>query len=128
MLRRRLLGELERAGAADDSKTLALGARSCRFLELGFDVVAVTLSLVCEDTASIFPRCDDAVGGEFGCAVGGDGAIDGQVAGLARRATLPVIDAVLDDAGKLPGITFGISLGRASELGEPVAVEAIAAK
>jgi hypothetical protein len=36
--------------------------------------------------------------------------------------------AVLDDADKLPGIAFGVSFWWAGHFGEPVSIEALAAK
>ena len=54
-----------------------------------------------------------------------DLAFDQQVAGLPRRAVLSVKIAVLDDAGKLPGVALGVPFWRASELREPVAIEAL---
>lgn len=123
-----LLCELEGAGAADDAKTLISRARPRGVFELSFNVVAVAFTLMSKDATSVFPRGDDAVGGELGTAVIGDGAIDCEVTGLAGGASLSVKAAALDDADKFPSVSFGISFWRAGEFRKPVSVVALSPK
>ena len=56
-----LLHEVKRASAAYDAETCVLGACAFCLFELGFDVVAVFLTLVGEDSAGVIPGGDDAV-------------------------------------------------------------------
>ena len=65
------------------------------------------------------------VGRQLGAAVLRNLAFDQQVAGFPRGAVLSAKIAVLDDAGKLPGVALGVPFRGAGELREPIAVEAL---
>lgn len=73
--RRLLLCKFDGAGATYDAEAFALGACAGRFLELGFDFVAVVCTLMGEDAAGVFSGSDDALAGEFGGAVAGEFAV-----------------------------------------------------
>lgn len=120
-----LFGEIKCTGAADDAKSGVARAVPLRFLEFRFDVVAVFLAFVSEDSARILPGDDDAVGGQLCGAIVFNRAIERVVAGLAGGAALSVKIAVVNDAGKLPGVAFRAAFCRASELGEPIAIEVL---
>ena len=113
MVRGLLLHEVERAGAAYDAEARVAGACALCVLELGLDGVVIFRALMGEDSTGVFPGGDYACCGQFGAAVLRDLAFDQQVAWLPRCAVLSVKVAVLDDAGKLPGVALGVPFFRA---------------
>ena len=119
-----LLYEIESAGAANDSEACIPFARACGLGETGFDFIAIFLAFVGENSTGLLPGGNDAAGGQLGVAILLDLALDQEVPGLSRRATISPETAVVNDACKLPGVTRCISFCRTGEIRQPFAVEA----
>jgi len=120
-----LLHKIERARAAYDAEALVPSACALCISKLGLDVVAIILALVGEDSTGILPGGNYAIGRQLGGAVLSNLPFDQQVAGFPRRATLPVIIAVLYDAWKLSGVALSVPFCGAGELRKPISVEAL---
>ena len=123
----RLLGELKAAGTAQDPGAFIPGAGALGVGKFGLDGVAIVVTLHGEDSMRL-AMADCALGRQLSSAVVGYLAFDQQVAGLTGRAVLSAEVVVMDGAGKLPGVALGVPFGRASELGQPLAVQTLARK
>ena len=108
-----LLDKVKRAGAAHNAQAFVPGACALFLAELGLDIVAILLAFVGQDSPSVFPGGDYACCRQLGAAVIRDLAFDQQVAGFPRCAVLSAKVAVLDGAGKLPGVALGVPFFRA---------------
>src|SRR6204780_17356 len=119
----RLLHEFEGAGAAQNSGAFVARAGAFGVFELGFDIVAVIVTLHGENSVRVVLG-DFAFGGELGAAVVGNLAVDHQVAGAAFFAVLSVKVAVLNCAGKHKFVRRSLAMRFAGEVGDPIAVVA----